>query len=245
MSFERTGISADPIQPDDDVASTETEEGTERVLTQEEIFRNIINQELFDSFYDVLDDAHFTDEQLDEFKAAIRALPTDRISGVLSVPFELRPRRVAKFKQAIDAGTLTPTEAIGILDQEAQENGYKLGYHVSPTSIKQDIGREGARQWVVRGYDPDDRDNGRPMAYYALDYDNIFRKRPDTKYLYAVRAHIGDATSHQLDTSNNWGRASSLAVIQEFDIKELEEEVQEEYLRELRAYRAKQETTEE
>ncbi len=62
------------------------------------------------------------------------------------------------------------------------------------------------------------------MAYYSLDYKNLYRKKRGS-HLYIVRAETGSATDHKRDTSNNWGRTSTLSIIAEFPIAEIDEEV--------------------
>jgi|GEM_PF-1742525 len=221
-----------------DIMSAETVESKskapaeqERELTEEEVFRNLVNEGLFETFYDALDEAGFDDDELDQFKDAITSLPSERISGVLSLPAELRPIRLARFHEMSVSGKVTPEGIVSKLDEEAQEFGYRLGYHVSPERIEPEQSPDGRTAWTVKGYDPDDRDGGMPMAYYALDYENIFRKRPDARYMYVIRAQTGEGTPHKVDTSNNWGRAPGLSVIQEFDIREIEEEVREEVVK--------------
>jgi hypothetical protein len=65
------------------------------------------------------------------------------------------------------------------------------------------------------------------MAYYSLDFENFYRKNPTAKYLYTVRAEVGDDSSHKKDTSNNWGRASRLSIITELNLHETQEKIQE------------------
>ncbi len=80
---------------------------------------------------------------------------------------------------------------------------------------------------MVNGYEFDDRDE-RPMAYYSLDYGNIYK--PERKnILYVIRAQIGEGTDHKKDISNNWGRASTLPIIHKLDIQVVNEKVDEKY----------------
>lgn len=212
---------------------TEAENDTERIQTREEIFRDYINAGIYEDFFEALEDAEFDDEQLDEFQAALKDLDKDELAGVFSLPYELRGMRLARVKADIEAGKVTPREAIRQLADSAAEHGFTIGYHVSPNQISK-VRENGKQHWGVRGYEMDDRDN-RPMAYYALDYENIYRKRPGTKYLYTIRAQTGPNSDHKVDTSNNWGRATGLSIIKEFDLKELEEDVQRDYERQVRA----------
>ena len=146
------------------------------------------------------------------------------ILGVFSIPWELRLKRFAALKQSIDAGTSIES-LVAVLADESREKGYTLGYHISPTKIRSESADGNAVRsgWKIGGYEFDDRDN-RPMAYYSLDYKNLYRKKRGA-YLYVIRAELGEATDQKKDTTNNWGRASTLAIVAEFPIADIDEEV--------------------
>jgi hypothetical protein len=64
------------------------------------------------------------------------------------------------------------------------------------------------------------------MAYYSEDYLHRYQKK-NGRYLYVVRAETRPEGSHKRDLANRWGRAPFLSIISEFDMQEVEREIDE------------------
>lgn len=197
---------------------------------KEIIFDSLVIEEIINgAFVKSLEEAGFEKEEVDAFLSELAKFDTDSIKGILAIPKELRDRNFPRYKQIIDKGETNIEEILQKLDRAAKENGYTLGYHASKTDIPNDT-----ENWDVKGTELDDRDN-RPMAYYSLDYKDIYRVDRGN-ILYVVRAQTGKNTPHKLDTSNNWGRADSLSVVHKIDMVKIDNQI-EEKLKEIREMR--------
>ncbi|MEK7099177.1 MAG: hypothetical protein AAB916_01520 [Patescibacteria group bacterium] len=193
--------------------------------SREHLFRALVMEKLLGETEDALRDHDFSDEEIDAFERELRALPSERILGVLSIPYELRKTIFSRARERIDLGKEDVASWVRWLDARAQERGFTLGYHVSKTQIPRlrDQRDPDKETWMIRGNELDDRDDMK-MAYYSLDYQNLFRKNRGM-FLYLVRAEIGDETAHKRDIKNNWGRANMLSVIAEFDLLDMERQI--------------------
>ena len=198
-----------------------SEQSAER--NREHIFRSIMTQKLLSEVEDALADNDFSDEEIDRFEMRLRALPEERVLGALAIPHELKNDT---FGNARKAG-ITPEVLVRQMDGNAQKYGFTVGYHISRSRLPITHDPENPRQelWNITGNELDDRDN-RKMAYYSLDYKNLFRKNRGT-FLYLVRAELGPETAHKRDLKNNWGRAPRLSIIAEFSVMEIEEKLRE------------------
>jgi hypothetical protein len=47
--------------------------------------------------------------------------------------------------------------------------------------------------------------------------------------MYVIRAKVGEDTEHRRDTSNNWGRATSLSIIHKINLTDIDEKVEEKF----------------
>ncbi|HEY4480199.1 MAG TPA: hypothetical protein VJB58_01890 [Candidatus Paceibacterota bacterium] len=187
---------------------------------KEFIFDTLILAEIVDSFIVDLEEAGFEKEEVDEFLEEINKYDNEAIKGILAIPKELRGKNFVRYKEEIDNNKNTIAKIVAQLNNSAYKNGYTLGFHVSKADILPENG-----VWEVKGKELDDRDD-MTMAYYSLDYKNIYRIDRG-KNLYVVRAKIGNNTEHKRDTSNNWGRASSLSIIHKIDLAKIDEKVEE------------------
>ena len=190
---------------------------------REHIFRSIITQKLLSEIEDGLVDSDFSDEEIDRFEKYLRTLPEERVLGVLAIPYELKNNIFDNARSA----EITPEALVRQLDDSAQKYGFTVGYHISRSRlpIMHDQKNPDQESWNITGNELDDRDDMK-MAYYSLDYENLFRKNRGT-FLYLVRAELGHETAHKRDLKNNWGRAPQLSVIAEFSIIEIEEKLRE------------------
>lgn len=188
----------------------------EREQIHEQVFAAMINERLINEFeeslYDVLDD----DDRINKILDTINGFTNDEQKKILSIPASIRKRR---FEVLLKNKKMNNADFVNELLQNAQDNGYTIGYHVSPYKINPD-----QNDWTVNPTGLDDRDN-RAMAYYSLDYKNLFRKKRG-EYLYVIRAETGTNSTHKRDTSNNWSRANKLAIITSLPLVELDEKVE-------------------
>lgn len=187
---------------------------------KETMFDSIIFEEIINAFVDDLEEAGFEKEGIDQFLQEIYKYDNESIKGVFAMPKELREKNFPKYKEMIDSGKKSIKEIVEKIKTDAENNGYTLGYHTSKIDIEP---KNGA--WEVKGTELDDRDD-MTMAYYSLDYKNIYRIDRGDK-LYIVRAKIGENSEHRRDTSNNWGRATSLSIVHKIDLKKIDEEIDE------------------
>lgn len=172
---------------------------------RESVFSLIIDNHLVEVFLNDLYDVEYirSEEEESLFLSGMMQLNREQQLMAMSLPYEIRKRRLIAFFRA----------KVGLRDlakrlyEEAQASGFIVGYHVSKYEIKPD----NTGEWVINGSELDDRDD-KPMAYYSLDYTNIYKKTRGN-YIYLVRGQIGEDSTHKRDTSNNWGRASVLSVI--------------------------------
>jgi hypothetical protein len=189
---------------------------------KDHIFDILVMNEIVSAFSDDLADAGFEDYQIKEFEKQIESLEEEQIKSVLATPRELRVRNFPKYFELVNSGSKTIEDIVKEITQHAQRKSYTLGYHVSNSEILRN-----GDEWVVNGKEVDDRDD-RAMAYYSLDYANIF-KTHRCKFLYVIRAQTGEDTDHKRDTSNNWGRASTLPIVHQLDLLKINEQVEEVY----------------
>ena len=197
------------------------ESGYEKELQRDRIFRILVSNNLLNTVDESLEDTNFSPLEVSEFNTAIGALSGDKRSIVFSIPFEIREKLFNNYHQKIERGEMSVTEMVNDILQKNKQRGFALGYHLSNVKIPKLAGGI----WEVVGDEVDDRDN-MPMAYYSEDYVSRYRKKLG-EFLYIVRADFGPNSSHKRDLKNNWGRASSLSIIDECDMQKIEHEIDE------------------
>jgi hypothetical protein len=191
---------------------------------KEEIFAKLINERIVEDFEDGLYEVFDGDDEIVEsFLAILSDLDLKSLQGVLAIPKSLRFKRLSFLKnEHSKEGRADIRQIINDLRRDSEEKGYQFGYHISPNRIL-----EKEEDWTIDGSEFDDRDD-RKMAYYSMDYKNLFKKKKGN-YLYVVRAIMGKDSSHKKDTSNNWGRADKLSIISEIPLQKIEEEFREKF----------------
>jgi hypothetical protein len=187
-------------------------------------FRAIVQSHLLDTFRESLEEADFSDEQIGDLASSLAGLSEEQARTVLALPYEIRQRLFAGYREKIAAGALTPAGMIDDLRAKNERYGYTLGYHLSSHQIAKEKRPDGAVEWNVKGSELDDRDDMK-MAYYSEDYLNRYKKK-NGKYLYVVRAEMGEHSAHKRDLNNHWGRAPFLSIIDEFDMDAIEQEIE-------------------
>lgn len=196
-------------------------------ISKEAIFETIVINDIISAFINDLEDAEADEDTVKEFTEELSNLSEVDIKGVLSMPKELRMRNFPQFVKDIEDGKTTPQTIIQKLAEQARTYGYTLGYHATNSKI---IPQDST--WTINGTEVDDRDD-RAMAYYSETYEDIFRA-DRRKFLYIVRSIIGENTDHRRDTSNNWGRAATLSIVDEIDLQKTDELVEEIYNKEIK-----------
>lgn len=207
-------------------------------------FQAIVQSRILQDMVESLEEADFEPEEVQELALALAALPEKEQKTALALPYEIRHRLFTRYHEQIASGALTPTEVVRDLLEKNTRRGYTLGYHLSPKLIPKTRGMDGVEIWAIRGTELDDRDNDRElsnsnirMAYYSEDYLSRYKKKPGN-YLYVVRGEIGEETSHKRDLNNRWGRAPSLSIISELDMRTVEKEIQDSLQKENAAAKA-------
>lgn len=196
----------------------ENDASRERVY--EQIFTAKVNEKILVEFENDLSD-YEDDFGIDDnaFENELGKYSDDQQKSILSYPRAVRKKVIHRALQNATTDGVTSVERfVAALLRDAEAHHWTQGYHVSPREIPSD---------VVMGYDMDDRD-GIPMAYYSLDYKNLFRKNRG-KFLYVVRAELDPNGTHKRDNTNNWGRASSLSIIEQLSLEEIDRMVEDMY----------------
>jgi hypothetical protein len=222
--MERISLSTESEKSD---PGLESREGS-REGSKEAIFSSLVINHVLETTEESLENTDYDDNEIEAFKETLAGLSSEEIKGVLSLPYELRETVFASYKKRIENGDCTPERMVDELNTLAKEHGFTIGYHASNINIDPEISAHNMpKKWNIIGYEMDDRDDV-SMAYYSLDYENVYRKHAG-KYLYLVRAETGEQTSHKKDLSNNWGRAPQLSVIEKIDIREFDEKTEKIY----------------
>jgi len=195
-------------------------ENKEREDFRERNFPRIVAQHILEHAFDDLSEAGFKEEEIEKLEQTFAQLPEEAKLAVLAVPAQLRVRLYERYAEKVHAGDLSLADFWNDLRKNNEERSYTLGYHLSPREIRPDL----QGNWVIKGTEPDHRNDDVPMAYYSLDYRNRYREKP-TKYLYVVRAEVRDESGHYRDNNGVWGRAPSLSVVDSFDLPQIEKEM--------------------
>lgn len=207
-------MSPESIHPAEDF-----EESLDKQHLRESIFVSVINEKLLEEFEDALYESEFEEEEVEEFKKNLESYSFEDIKQILSLPYEIRVRRLAVLKKNISEGKMTIAGAIERLKSDAAKEGYTLGYHVSDAEvIPRKDAKTGSEAWIIDGKEEDHRDDDLPMAYYSTDLEHMYRKKR-ARYMYLVRAHTGENSPHRQDNDGAWGRASKLDVIARLDLE--------------------------
>lgn len=191
-----------------------------REEAREFIFEDVILNKIIDAFKDELMDFDFSDEQVDLFEKELEKYGKDDHKKALSMPYEIRQNNFPRYFEEIEMKRLSVENLVTRIVKIAKDRGYTIGFHTSEKDLVPEDGK-----WDITGYEFDDRDN-RAMAYYSLDYRNLYRAKRK-KFVYIVHAQTGEGTDHKLDGKNNWGRASTLSVVLKINLEKLDTTVTE------------------
>lgn len=205
-----------------DSISSQPDDYRERI--REDAFTRVIQRDVIENFKDALAEADFSAEEEQAFDNAFGSLPEKIKSGVLSLPFALRAKRLARFHERVAAGEMSMEDVVSNLAKEAEERQFCLGYHVSNADIAVQKGKNGELEWGVDGKEADHRDNDITMAYYSTSLRTLYGRK-NTRFLYVVRSEKGPNTTHRQDNDGSWGRAPKLDIVAKFDLEQVMKEV--------------------
>lgn len=182
----------------------------------EDSFISVVHERILDEFEDSLDEAGFTEPDIQRFREHLNALPAERLSGILSQPYELRTRRLTRFSERLHKGEVTIPDIVDTLAREATERDFVLGFHMSNHDVLPRLAKNGEMAWIIDGKEPDHRDNDLPMAYYSTDLTHLYGRKK-ARFIYIIRAERGKDTSHRQDNDGAWGRAPKLDIVAKLD----------------------------
>lgn len=213
------------IQPDILVEkiqkSPQLEEGVHQssisdIKLRQNIFQTVIFDRLLDLFEYDLYDAGAEEEDVTYFRNKTKNKSQEEILGILSLPKDIRASLFKRAFESTGSGNIAIDQILSTALSGHKDHGFTLGYHVSQKEIKPT--KEG---WYIHGKEFDDRDEMN-MAYYSVDYDHFYRKKP-AKYIYFVRAETGGTTAHKTDNDNRWSRAPLLSIVGQVPLQEVDE----------------------
>lgn len=196
----------------------------ESELKREYYFRALVLSHLLSTIRESLENAEFSESNIDEFTNELAKLPEDDQFAVLAVPSELRGGFFAKYHKKIEDGQMSIADTVEDIRKINKQYGFTVGYHLSDHQILKGLGTSNGA-WNIKGSEFDDRDEMK-MAYYSEDYLHRYKKKPG-RYLYIVRAENGSQSVHKRDLSNRWSRAPLLSIIDECDMREINREIDE------------------
>ncbi len=204
-------------------ASLEKERANREAL-RNQIFDQLVASKVLESFHDDIEEADISPEAYEEIHSTFAQLSEDNKREVLAIPAELRPKLFQQYAEQLKAGTIDGSGVVLDILQKAKKYGFTIGFHLSPHDVVPS--KDGA--WHIRGTEPDHRHNDLPMAYYSLDYAHRYLKKP-SRYLYVIRAELGENSAHYRDNDRSWGHAPSLSIVDQIDMQALEKEMDERF----------------
>lgn len=200
----------------------------ERFVNKDELrdfyLREVVESKLVDSYEDDLKKFGYSEEQINEFREAVLKLDDMQKDALFAFPWELKQRSLPFNLKQIKENKKTIAGMVSDIVRASSLQHRAVAYHCSDQNIgnREIKNANGAvHEWVIKGTEPDHRDNDIPMAYYSFDYANLYRKK-NPKFLYIVSAQINEKTGHKRDEDGSWGRAPSLSVIEKLDIKQVD-----------------------
>lgn len=195
--------------------SLQKAESLERDRRREELFQFFVASKMIVRFEDDLDALDFPQEIIDTILESTAHSSYEELFRALSYPYETRKVYLAKIRERIERGELKAEETVSTMARTAAQYGFSVGFHMSKYEI-----RPSGDVWTIRGLEPDDRDDDKPMAYYSREFKWLYRRKL-SNYLYIVRANDSD----QVGADGKWWRAPSLSIVQRISGEELDVEM--------------------
>lgn len=205
------------------VSSIEKERAAKEKL-RNQIFDQLVANKVLDSFHDDIEEADIPEEAYEQIIETFATLSEDDKRAVLAIPAQLRGPMFKKYAAQIADGKMDGTGVVEDILEKATKHGFTIGFHLSPYDVRPE--KDGS--WHIKGTEPDHRHDDLPMAYYSLDYAHRYMKKP-TRYLYVIRAELGEHSAHYRDNDRSWGHATSLSIVDQIDMQALEAEMEERF----------------
>lgn len=193
-----------------------------------EIFHELVANRMVDTYEKEMQSLGFTKEEMIQFRDSVLSLNNEDSEAVYAFPWELKQRALPAFLKKIREGKETVGSMVEKIVSASKLQHRQFAFHASNDNIvPKEETSQGAKvkSWVIYGRENDHRDNDLPMAYYSYDYMNLYKSK-DPKYIYVVSIQKTQTSGNRKDGNNQWGRAPSLSVIEKFDLRELETEVE-------------------
>ena len=185
-----------------------------------QIFDQLVASKVLESFHDDIDEADIPEEAYAEIAETFAGLPEDDKRAVLAIPAQLRTPLFKRYASLLDENKIDGKGIVEDILKKANQYGFTIGFHLSPYNVRPE--KDGT--WHIKGTEPDHRHDDLPMAYYSLDYAHRYLKKP-SRYLYVVRAELGEKSAHYRDNDRSWGHATSLSIVDQIDMQALEAEM--------------------
>lgn len=194
----------------------------EREKVRDLFFRQYIETEMESELFNEIKKGGLDDAQINELRKSFSALNDQEKEFAYALPYELRKRNFKFQAGQIKAGKKSIDQFWDSVIKIGLQTGRRLGYHLSPYDIPPTKNKiNGEDEWFINGTEQDHRNSDNPMAYYSEDYNNLYRTKGGT-HLYVISSQRGSGTGHYVDNTNHWGRASTLAVVQKFDMRKVD-----------------------
>ena len=192
-----------------------------------EIFQEVVANKMVDTYEKEMQSAGFTQEEVSRFRDAVIPLGYEDSDAIYAFPWELKQRALPAFLKKIRDGKETVEGMVEKIVAASKQQHRQLAFHASNDNIvpKEETSQGmKVKSWVIYGKEKDHRDNDLPMAYYSFDYMNLYRSK-NPQYIYVVSIQRNETSGNRKDGNDQWGRAPSLSIVEKFDLRELELEV--------------------
>ncbi len=197
----------------------------EFVTRKEQIFRTLVEDQILNHTVSLMEQIGFSPDDIHHWNELMSSLSEQQKMYIVSFPYELKKRFLTEAKRNQNG----ENKFQSIIDTACKSGELlhrSIGFHATNKDIipkKEMVGGRFIEEWRIEGTEKDHRNNDLPMAYYSEDYMHLFRTK-NPKYIYVVATQQNG--SHHRDGSQNWGRASSLAVIDKLDLGEIDRQVE-------------------
>lgn len=136
----------------------------------------------------------------------------------LSIPASIREKEYVKWADKSKEYHNSHKVIDELLSFYVEKDSSKFfGYHTSTDKISRDL-KTGDWEIIPRINSEDHRNNNLPMAYYSVDFKNLYFDKHSRNYIYLIRA---DTKKDYQDGDHAWGRNSKLSIIAEFDTHQI------------------------
>jgi hypothetical protein len=222
--------------PSSQKGNVSTEKTPDFLKIKERIFHDIIANRMVDTYEQEMESTGYTSEEISTFREKLISLSLEDSEAVYAFPWELKQRALPAFLKKIREGKETIESMTEKIISASHAKHRKIAFHASNENIQpreETVNGKISESWVIYGKENDHRDNDLPMAYYSFDYTNLYRSK-NPKYIYAVSIQEDPSAGHRKDGNNEWGRAPSLSVIDKLDLAQIELDVTERAMQEVK-----------